>query len=175
MNYDENAFQFFQRIRRGRLFTGIHIVDEQIKAMPSLHGGENIEIYGASGTGKTETLLTIVAGCINPKKYGGQGTHVVYFDNDYRFDPRRLCCIIRQIALRHKESEDPDWDAVVEESLSRFHLFRCHGSLNFLVTLKCLKLPPSAKFHDISAIFIDSLGSHRDLDTRCCPKRLQQT
>ena len=88
-------------------------------------------------------------------------------------------------------------------------------SLNFLVTLKCLKLPPSAKFHglslqhflvsssllwllctsahahqftvrsgyfwsvwfydffartDISAIFIDSLGSHRDLDTVCRPK-----
>ena len=62
---------------------------------------------------------------------------------------------------RHKESEDPgafwmsqvlvswtsdpciylnshvhrtptDWDAVVEESLSRFHLFRCHGRLLLL-------------------------------------------
>ena len=168
---------------------------------------------------------------------------------------------------RHKESEDPgalwmsqvlvswtsdpciylnshvhqtptDWDAVVEESLSRFHLFRCHGrllllSLCFLYFLQTrtpslthMLLPskiaawifwwlwnasssphlPSSmvcRFNvflphrvcygycvlvrsgyfwsvwyilwffartDISAIFIDSLGSHRDLDTVCRPK-----
>ena len=30
---------------------------------------------------QTQILLTIVACCINSKKYGGQATHVVYFDN----------------------------------------------------------------------------------------------
>ena len=30
MLHDENAFQFFQRIRRGRLYTGIRIIDEQV-------------------------------------------------------------------------------------------------------------------------------------------------
>ena len=30
MLHDENAFQFFRRIRRGRLYTGIRIIDEQV-------------------------------------------------------------------------------------------------------------------------------------------------
>jgi RecA/RadA recombinase len=70
-----------------------------------IRGGDVVEFYGKTGSGKTELLLHIVASAILPPSWtptaavrlelGGEGAGVVFFDNDLKFDIRRLERVLR--------------------------------------------------------------------------------
>ena len=67
--------------------------------MGGMRPGDVVEIYGSSGTGKTEMLLSTLAQCILPPMWegieiGGNGVGVIFFDNDQKFSIFRLMQII---------------------------------------------------------------------------------
>lgn len=68
---------------------------EEVSPGGGLRANEPIEIVGASGSGKTETLLQVIVSCILPRtvghsEVGGNELKVMFFDNDYRFPLFRL-------------------------------------------------------------------------------------
>jgi DNA repair protein RAD51 len=62
--------------------TGLKKLDEFL--LGGIHNGVITDIYGASGTGKTQLLLQI---CINSIKYGGS---ILYLDTTGGFRPERI-------------------------------------------------------------------------------------
>ncbi len=56
--------------------------------------GTVLELYGASGSGKTEVALNAVCGWVLPKALGGVGGVAVIVDLDFRVDVRRLRCLL---------------------------------------------------------------------------------
>eukprot|EP01133_Synstelium_polycarpum_P018239 gene18239-21823_t len=119
------------------------IKQRKTTATPSNEGGV-VEIYGASGTGKSECCLHIVAVSVMPKvwqsiAFGGNEIGVVYFDNDYKFDVYRFHRIVRANGTLDYNSEEV-YEAFFAESMKRLHVIRCRDSIQFLVTLKNLHL-----------------------------------
>lgn len=43
--------------------------------------GDIVELYGPSGSGKSEVLINVVARCVMPAWLGGEEQPAVYFDN----------------------------------------------------------------------------------------------
>lgn len=63
--------------------------------------GDVVEIYGNSGSGKTELLLNLAAMCILPEQWkaidiGGLGTSVVFIDTDHQFSMLRLFALLER-------------------------------------------------------------------------------
>lgn len=46
--------------------------------------GDLVELYGPSGSGKSEVLINVVARCILPAWLGGEERTAVFFDNGER-------------------------------------------------------------------------------------------
>lgn len=46
--------------------------------------GDVVEIYGPSGSGKSEVLINVVARCVLPAWLGGEERTAVFFDNGER-------------------------------------------------------------------------------------------
>nr|XP_054767459.1 DNA repair protein XRCC2-like [Lytechinus pictus] len=61
--------------------------------------GDVVEVYGSSGSGKTELLLNLTATCVLPEQWkgidiGGLGTSVVFVDTDHQFSMLRLFALL---------------------------------------------------------------------------------
>jgi DNA-repair protein XRCC2 len=76
--------------------TGLDVLDEldssgeSGRAVRGLAPGNVIEVYGESGSGKSELLLHVLMRTILPQAAGGQESGVVIFDNDMSLDILKL-------------------------------------------------------------------------------------
>ena len=100
----ETALDFFLRVRSGAsggggagwMRTGLDVLDEldssgeSGRAVRGLAPGNVIEVYGESGSGKSELLLHVLVRTILPQAAGGQESGVVIFDNDMSLDILKL-------------------------------------------------------------------------------------
>jgi len=98
IRYSETAEHLFKRGNTKPFPTGLRIFNDELP-MGGMRPGDVVEIYGSSGTGKTEMLLSILAQCILPPMWegieiGGNGVGVIFFDNDQKFSIFRLMQII---------------------------------------------------------------------------------
>ncbi|CAM9655152.1 unnamed protein product [Ectocarpus fasciculatus] len=93
---DETALELFRRANHKPLHTGLAFFDE----VPGSGGsqtkdkgvgrGDVVELYGPSGSGKSEVLINVVARCVMPAWLGGEERPAVFFDNDGRLSILRL-------------------------------------------------------------------------------------
>ncbi|KAJ8603980.1 hypothetical protein CTAYLR_003355 [Chrysophaeum taylorii] len=141
---DESARTYLRRLRRPRSF-GIPALDAV--------AGEAVEIYGESGSGKTEVLMHAVATWALPEPVGGR-REAVYFDNDFRLCRRRLRTIVEaRLRAAFDESEvGPRRD----ETLARINVVRCASTLEFLAALE---LVVNGDTPAPSLCAVDSLGA----------------
>lgn len=106
VRYSETAEQLFKRGNTKPFPTGIPIFNEELWSMGGgMRPGDVVEIFGASGTGKTEMLLSVLAQCILPPTWegidiGGNGVGVIFFDNDQKFSMFRLMQVIENKVRR---------------------------------------------------------------------------
>ncbi|GAQ89378.1 DNA recombination and repair protein [Klebsormidium nitens] len=170
---DESMRDFLLRTFVEPLGTSVPFIDSA-----AIRPGNVVEIFGASGSGKTEILTQAVATCILPSEvdgvgYGGAGGAALFFDLDGRFDILRL---VRILESRINEAQvaqgGGDADAlsqVFTASLRRFRLLHCHNSFHLLAALKMLQpeIRQIVQNHgpdSLHLICIDSIGAFHWLD-----------
>ena len=94
-------------------------------------------------SGKTNLLYLITALAVLPSDHGGQGTAVVWFDNDGRFSATRL----REVVIGAVSSPTANEDAVggedgterlVQKALTHVHVFQPQSSRQLVETLDSL-------------------------------------
>jgi DNA-repair protein XRCC2 len=128
-----------------------------------------VELYGDSGSGKTQCLLHWVAKCLLPSssdevELGGLSAGVLFIDNDYHFSLIRLVGIMESIitscfeAANKVAPTESSLEGLIKSCLSRLHLFRCSSSHQFVMTLFSLDSILSHQ-QDISLLIIDSISS----------------
>jgi Cdc6-like AAA superfamily ATPase len=95
------------------LTTGIAFLD-------AVAVGQRIEVSGASGTGKTTTLLTVAARAVVSSD---AATQVLYFC-PYRCDIVRLSTILQSLLWKEFEtsSTEGNWEAKLFDGLRRIHI-----------------------------------------------------
>ncbi|EWM27499.1 hypothetical protein Naga_100099g2 [Nannochloropsis gaditana] len=72
--------------------------------------GTVLELYGASGSGKTEVALNAVCGWVLPRKFSGVGGVAVVVDMDFRVDVRRLRCLLLGRIRKALQLGQGGWD-----------------------------------------------------------------
>ncbi|CAB1111787.1 unnamed protein product [Ectocarpus sp. CCAP 1310/34] len=94
---DETALELFRRAHHKPLLTGLAFFDEVPAGSGSsktkdkgVGRGDVVELYGPSGSGKSEVLINVVARCVMPAWLGGEERPAVFFDNDGRLSILRL-------------------------------------------------------------------------------------
>mmetsp|Transcript_73107 Transcript_73107/g.208332 ORF Transcript_73107/g.208332 Transcript_73107/m.208332 type:complete len:151 (-) Transcript_73107:33-485(-) len=135
---DETAQDLFRRMDCRPFVLGIPPIDRAAAARPGSTGlvaGDVVEVFGESGSGKTEVLMGAVARTVLPEADGGTGRLVVYFDHDSRLNVARLEQIVSQRATAHRREqhhgtqaasgEAVPVDEVVRQSLGRVWQIRC--------------------------------------------------
>jgi len=167
--YEETALSLLKRARVHPFFSGVKLFELEVPA--GLRTGEVIELYGASGVGKSELLLQVISSCILPRQWndftiGGHESGLLYFDNDYHFCMIRLVSILESRIKNTLASSSPpktmpanDIQQLILSSLTRFHLFRCKDSLQFIVTLHSLPTLLESE-HNVKVLIIDSISSY---------------
>ena len=133
MDFDETFFQLFKRMRIEPMRTGLKPFETEIRS-GGLRPGNVVELVGASGTGKSEILMQIMANCVLPKKWddveiGGNEGGVVLFDNDFHFDLFRFSTILehRVNASLRSAGHAADLDSLesfIRSCLHRLHIIR---------------------------------------------------
>ncbi|KYQ90131.1 AAA ATPase domain-containing protein [Tieghemostelium lacteum] len=152
LGYDTTAQQLFYKREKKQILTGISDVDQYIKEKSQfIQNGGVIEIYGSSGSGKSETVLQILIHSILPFDMGGSEIGVIFFDNDYKFDIFRLKDLMYKKYKQHFQNnnnnnnnnnsegncdDDKEFNEFFKKCIGRLHLLRCKDSFQFLVTLK---------------------------------------
>ena len=151
------------------LMTSLPFVDSLLAMRP----GQVLEMCGPSGSGKTELLTQAAASCILPKAYGGAAANALFMDLDGCFDALRLIHVLdarvragsRTDGAGGPLEDAPTTAVVLEESLARFHLVRCHDSFQFLAALRVAR---SGALGDGAGNFrlllLDSVGAFYWLD-----------
>jgi DNA-repair protein XRCC2 len=89
-----------------------------------------IELYGDSGTGKTQILFHLIANCILPPNWkgvslGGRGVGVIFVDTDYHFSLFRLVEILEErIKSSFSQQESPMINITAQQSFIKSCLAR---------------------------------------------------
>jgi hypothetical protein len=97
---DETAKALFRRKAGRPVDLGIpalSFLPQPGRSAPGVFPGDVIEVYGESGSGKTEVLLHAVAHAILPTRPDPIPRLVVYFDHECQLDFARL-----ELLLRHR-------------------------------------------------------------------------
>ncbi|ELT88440.1 hypothetical protein CAPTEDRAFT_151675 [Capitella teleta] len=133
-----------------------------------------LELYGESGSGKTQSLLHWTAKCILPSSWNdlelnGLDAGVIFIDNDYHFNLIRLVGIMESTIIAHCEAQkkenptEADLEELIKSSLSHLQLYHCSSSHQFAITLFSLE---SILGHqpETCVLMIDSISSFYWLD-----------
>ncbi|KAJ3033362.1 DNA repair protein xrcc2 [Rhizophlyctis rosea] len=164
----ETGLQFFDHLHQRRktpLFNPSSVQIPKQSPLPSIKGGEVIEMCGPTGGGKTELVLSIVMMVILPETWhwsgandpahtlaislGGQGCAATVVDCDLRFPVLRLQSFMHShvstaisVTLRHNQSATPPSDAdittFITTCFTRLLIFRPRTSLSLYATLSTL-------------------------------------
>jgi len=97
---DETAKALFRRKAGRPVDLGIpalSLLPQPGRSAPGVFPGDVIEVYGESGSGKTEVLLHAVAHALLPTRPDPIPRLVVYFDHECQLDFARL-----ELLLRHR-------------------------------------------------------------------------
>ncbi|KAF2078144.1 hypothetical protein CYY_000528 [Polysphondylium violaceum] len=188
-SYDATAFNIFYKREKKTVITGIQDIDQYIsKSNQSsnvqqsfTHTGGVIELYGSSGTRKSETLLYILIQCLLPSypPFNGNQIGVVYFDNDYKFD----ILLFRSLLFEKYKSlindynttasmidiDEEKFNVLYKDCCSRLFIVRCKDSFQFMVALRGMpefirntsgSIKPNEKEPlEIRLIMIDSISA----------------
>lgn len=113
-----------------------------------------MEFFGNEGTGKSEMLLNILAGCIVPQ----HKQCVIFIDTDCHFSIIRLVQILEHRLFSNVSVCVENREKIIRDCLSRLYYFRCHSSIQLVETTESLKaiLP---KKPEICCIMIDSISA----------------
>ncbi|KAL3871704.1 hypothetical protein ACJMK2_039687 [Sinanodonta woodiana] len=146
-----------------------------------LKGKEVIELYGAEGTGKSETLLHFIVRCILPKSWksvelSGCDAHVIFIDTDYKFSILRLASLLERYILNavgraRQNSDETDFQCpgseetenFIKECLKKLYIIRCTSSTQLIITLHSLE-NIICNNPNISAVMIDSISAFYWID-----------
>lgn len=136
-----------------------------------------MEICGPSGAGKTELLLEVAANCLlrGRGRAGRDGGQVLFVDLNGTFDPLRLvqvldaCIHAAGEAPRSKAEDEEEARALaLQDALERFHLARCHDSVQLLALLRSMRQRMAAALEGEEAPFkllcVDNIGAFYWLD-----------
>eukprot|EP01132_Coremiostelium_polycephalum_P006802 gene6802-8439_t len=164
--FDTTSHKIFYKREKRIILTGQNDIDQYIRNNQHLASsisqvGGVIELYGSSGSGKSNTALQILINAILPLKwgihhFGGNEIGVIYFDNDFKLDILNLRSLLHQRffqvvhqkvsiqPLQHQQQKNNNNNEYLEEQfellfrdcLSRLYIYRCMDSFQFLVTLK---------------------------------------
>lgn len=153
-------------------FTGVPLIDAL--ARDGVCGGDVLELFGSSGVGKSELMLQLAIKCVLPAELGGSDCSCVLFDNDCKFDARRLVVVLLATLQRVRHQSvasgttvvDPDddddasvFDPLLRQSLQRIHVIRPRDVVDFVLALRALpdlldSLPARCRL-----LLIDSISS----------------
>lgn len=181
---NETAASFLKRNKIKPLHnTGITFLDKEIT--DGLCGGDIVELYGRSGSGKTEILLNLIAHCVLPEYYngitfGGAGVEVVFFDNDCKLNLWRLLSIIEykvllavyaKLAPTLKDQElshemvckqfgdEAGYESFVRQCLGRLKLCRPKTAFQWFVTVLGLVEAATSQNECPRIVIVDSLNA----------------
>ncbi len=161
--FDETAEDFFQRIQLRPLRIPFPFIQSSFPNGVVL--GNSIEAAGASGTGKSQLLLSMCSYMVLPEmhcglKCGGNGVGVIYIDVEGHFDVFRLVSIMeghleafgKQFSADQQGGTDfrqdiPEYNALLKVALSRVHVIRPKSTLELLCAIK--SAPPEPFSHDL--------------------------
>jgi DNA-repair protein XRCC2 len=152
---------------------GIKRVDDYVMKHSSaggLWGGDVVELYGKSNSGKTSALLSAALHCILPRSVGGMESRAILFDNDYKFDVRKLeqMSCTRLTSSQGASLRVHDALNVFKESAKRLYVFRCFDSREMVETLGrgLPDLLASLEFDSapVRLVLIDTIAAHFWLD-----------
>ncbi|CAM9460250.1 unnamed protein product [Ectocarpus sp. 4 AP-2014] len=185
---DETALELFRRANHKSLLTGLAFFDE----VPAGSGGSKtkdkgvgrgdvVELYGPSGSGKSEVLINVVARCVMPAWLGGEERPAVFFDNDGRLSILRLEQLLKgkisnnttfqvKSASRgvgggggttHASSSRPqqlqnDLEDVLIGCLRRLRVVRPAGLFELLAAIEVLRFELG---HRPAVVVVDGMGS----------------
>jgi len=154
----ESALQLLRRASSRPLSTGISSVDSVVSSLgqSGLQGGQVLEIYGRSGSAKTEILYHTVLNCALPSSYlsvslPGHQSIAIIIDLDFRFNIIRFVQLLEQRVhqlLFDQRSVDPilrdpaaflaspGFQQLQEAVLERVIVITCPAICHFFVALK---------------------------------------
>ncbi|XP_028400050.1 DNA repair protein XRCC2-like [Dendronephthya gigantea] len=169
----ETAANLFARLVRKGLLDGL---DKKLfRSMPRpIQVKDVIELYGDSGSGKTQILLHLIANCILPKSWngielGGRDVGVIFVDTDFHFFILRLVEILKErIKSCISDRTLPmasvaDMQALIESCLSRLIVAKCSSTEELLETVRNLEKILRERT-DICVMMIDSISAFYWLD-----------
>ena len=152
-----------------------------------------IELYGEDGTGKTQTLIHLVANAVLPRTWrgfilGGHDVGVIVIDTEYHFCMLRLSALLENrishvIDNTKRESEvsnlevkeqensktvfdiptEADIEELIKQVMSKLYVIHCNSSTQLLVTLRSLNVLLSNN-PEISIIMVDSVSAFYWMD-----------
>ncbi|KAK3592793.1 hypothetical protein CHS0354_009237 [Potamilus streckersoni] len=146
-------------------------------------GKEVIELCGAEGTAKSETMHHFIVRCILPKSWKsvelyGCDAHVIFIDTDYKFSILRLASLLERYILnaigkaRQNSCEtdlqypgSEETENFIKECLKKLYIIRCTSSTQLIITLHSLESFICSN-PNISVIMIDSISAFYWVD-RC--------
>lgn len=123
----------------------------------SLSAGDRVVATGASGSGKTEVAMAMLAQCALSPAAGGAGQRAAYVDADYRLDVARLAAVVAGCAERHAAAcgvAGTGRADAVDDALGRIFIVRCDSSDALLLTLYQLAVS------SWTLIVVDSMSAH---------------
>lgn len=144
------------------------------------------EFYGKDGTGKSQTLLHLIANCILPHDWkgfeiGGFAVGVILVDTDYHFSMIRLAGIleyrinttVERVKNLHSNADDvnapsaEEVEQVIKDSLKLLHVVKCNNSNQLIITLHSLQSLIASK-PEICVLMIDSASAFHWIDRNQC-------
>ena len=123
-------------------FTGVRFIDCAVPR--GLCPGDVVEVFGESGSGKSELLMQLAIKCVLPRAVGGSDASVVVCDVDGKFDAERLLSLLleRLRAVRGGPGGLPfdvdQLDSVCRRLLRRVHVIRPRDVTDLIVALRAL-------------------------------------
>ena len=125
----------------------------------------NIDLAGPEASGKTELCIHAAITCILPSKWkevlqiNGCHSSVIYIDTDCKFSLIRFASVLQeriQYRLKDTQVTSTEISDIMEDSLSRFFIIRCHSSTQLFSTLHSL-LETLKNGESIRLLVIDSI------------------
>lgn len=132
-------------------FTGVPLIDSMVR--DGVCGGDVVELFGSSGVGKSELMLQLAIKCVLPAELGGSDSCCVLFDNDCKFDARRLVVVLLATLQRVRQQSDAlsgaataaagnddasVFDPLLRQSLQRIRVIRPRDVVDFVLALRAL-------------------------------------
>jgi hypothetical protein len=128
-------------------WTGVPLIDVMVR--DGVCSGDVVELFGSSGVGKSELMWQLAIKCVLPLELGGSNCTCVLFDNDCKFDPRRLVVVLLATLQRvRQQCVDPAavthvddasvFDALLRQSLQRIRVIRPRDVVDFVLALRAL-------------------------------------